>query len=253
LPEPLNITKPSLEKHFEEIAGILGEFVDIEASVDVEVDLDVSPVVAAMAGDGCERILRNRGRARVPVAPFKSLGSDLWAWLSYREEWVHERPVAGKRTFTFQSASMTVHFGCKFDNFKPQMFRAEWAGWAKWDGVDFSYQAGDAGHPHWQFDALESLSEQGASERADLLREMLADEDRGEVRDFAPQLHSDEVRDLVSQQQLNRIHFASAAAWWKTPPHSDHAHSPKSVKDLKIWLRQSLSYLSTELDRLQSA
>ncbi|MFC2252620.1 hypothetical protein ACETRX_23490 [Labrys portucalensis] len=148
---------------------------------------------------------------------------------------------------------MTIHFGWKFDKYKPQMFRAEWAGWANWDGIDLGYQAGDAAHPHWQFDALESLSEVGATERAAILRDILADSERGGVRDFVPQLPSNDVRDLVSQQQLSRIHFASAAAWWKASPHCDHAHSPERVKDLEVWLHQSLSYLSSELDRLQVA
>jgi hypothetical protein len=173
-------------------------------------------------------------------------------WLSYREEWDYDRPVGGRQVLMFRSASMTIHFGWKYDEYKPQMFRAEWAGWANWDGIDFSYQAGDAGHPHWQFDALESLSEAGATERAAMLREILADGDHEGVRDFVPQLPADDVRDLVSRQELSRVHFASAAAWWKAPPHCDHAHSPERVRDLQVWLHQSLSYLSSEFDRLKA-
>lgn len=241
-----------MEAHLNQIAEVLGAVVDVDAQVEIQVDWNVSPAVAALAGDGCERIARNRGRAGVQVAPIKHLGRGLWVWLSYREEWSYDRQVAGRQSFTFRSASMTVHFGLKFDEYKPQMFRAEWAGWTDWGGNDLSYQAGNAAHPHWQFDALESLSEAGIDERAALLREILEDEDRDEIQDFAPQLPEGDVRDLVSHQSLSRIHFTSAAAWWKAPPHCDHAHSPMRVKDIKIWLSGSLSYLSSELDRLKS-
>lgn len=252
MPQPLTVTRATLETHLGQIAEILGAVVDIDAQIEIQVDWNVSPAVVALAGDGCERIARNRGRSGVQVAPVRQLGRGLWVWLSYREEWAYDRQVAGRQSFTFRSASMTVHFGLRFDEYKPQMFRAEWAGWADWDGVDFSYQAGDAAHPHWQFDALESLSDAGATERAALLREILADGDREGVRDFAPQLPTDDVRDLVSHQQLSRIHFASAAAWWKAPPHCDHTHSPERVRDLQVWLRRSLSYLHSELDRLEA-
>ncbi|MEP4164129.1 hypothetical protein [Maricaulis sp.] len=242
-----------MEAHFKLVAEILSELVDVHAQVDVEVNWSMSPAVAALAGEGCERISRNRGRAGVLVAPLKHLGQGLWAWLSYREEWSYGREIGGRKRFIFRSASMTVHFGWKFDAYKPQMFRAEWAGWADWGGAELGYQAGEAGHPHWQFDALESLSEEGASERAAMLRKILSDGDHGGVRDFIPQLPTDDVRDLVSHQQLSRIHFASAAAWWKASPNCDHAHSPDRVKDLQVWLRQTISYLSSELDRLQIA
>lgn len=253
MPQPLTVTRSTLQAHLDQIAERLGAVVEIDAQIEIQVDWNVSPAVAALAGDGCERIARNRGRSSVLVAPIKQLGRGLWVWLSYREEWAYDRQVAGRQLFTFRSASITVHFGLRFDAYKPQIFRAEWAGWADWDGVNFSYQAGDAAHPHWQFDALESLSDSGAAERATLLREMLAaDENREGVRDFVPQLPTDDVRDLVSHQQISRIHFASAAAWWKAPPHCGHAHSPKRVKDLQVWLSHSISYLHSELDRLET-
>ena len=88
----------------------------------------------------CEPVQRNRG-ARVQVAPLLQLEQGLWVWLSYREEWANERPVGGRRRFSFRAGSITVHFGWKQDLFKPQMFRAEWAGWAKWDNREYGFQA----------------------------------------------------------------------------------------------------------------
>jgi hypothetical protein len=249
VPEPLSATQTQLEGHFAQVAEILNAAIDLEAEIQIQVDSDVSPAVAALAGNGCERISRNMGR-RVQVAPLRLLHQGLWAWLSYREQWDHDRPVGGRRRFSFRSAGITIHFGWKFDEFKPQMFRAEWAGWAKWDGADHSFQGAGAGHPHWQFDALDSLPNEAASERAAMLREIIEGDIGSVVRDFAPQLPEDDIRDIIATQKLSRIHFASAAAWWKTPPNDQHAHCPERVHDLQAWLQRSLGYLVLELGRL---
>ena len=251
MPEPLRATQAKLEAHFAQVAEILGAAVDLEAEIQVEVDWDASPTVAALAGNGCERISRNMGR-QVQVAPLRLLRQGLWAWLSYREQWDHDHPIGGRRRFSFRSAGITVHFGWKFDEFKPQMFRAEWAGWAKWNGADHSFQAAAAGHPHWQFDALDSLPNEEAAERAAMLREIIEGDMGGAVRDFAPQLPDEDIRDIVTSQKLSRMHFASAAAWWKAPPNDQHAHGPERVLDLQTWLRRSLWYLALELGRLST-
>jgi hypothetical protein len=145
-----------------------------------------------------------------------------------------------------------VHFGWKNDLFKPQMFRAEWAGWADWGGNSYGFQAANAGHPHWQFDALESLPDAHAAERATMLRDLLSEAVEPEVRDFSPQLASSDVRDVVTAQKISRIHFASAAAWWKPAPHDEHAHGPVTARDVESWVQRSLEYLNTELERLQA-
>lgn len=249
MPEPLRARQSQLEAHFVRVQEILSAAVDIDSKIQVQVDWDVSPAVAALAGDGCERILRNRGR-RVQVAPLTLLDQGLWAWLGYREEWDHDRPVGGRRQFSFRSAGMTIHFGWKLDEFKPQILRAEWAGWAKWNGADHSFQAEDAGHPHWQFDALDSLPNGEAAERAAMLREIIEGNIDGAVRDFTPQLPENDVREIIAAQKLSRMHFASAAAWWKASPNDQHAHCPGRVHDLQTWLQRSLRYLVQELDRL---
>jgi hypothetical protein len=130
------------------------------------------------------------------------------------------------------------------------MFRAEWAGWAKWNRTDYSFQAADAGHPHWQLDALESLSDDDLAERAEKLLSQLKAESDPEVREFSPQLPHSDVRDMVIAQKLSRIHFASAAAWWKSAPHDEHAHGPKGLVEVENWVRRSLDYVKLELKRL---
>jgi len=250
--EPLQASEAQLKAHFTEVANILTEMVDGSVDVQVLLDWNVSPVVATLGGEGSELIPRNRG-GRVAVAPFLQISQGLWAWLSYREEWDHDRPVGRTRRFSFRSAGVTIYFGWKTDAYKPQMFRAEWSGWAKWNGQDLSFQAGEAGHPHWQFDALDSLPDEELAERATMLREIIEGDINGPVRDFAPQMANADIRDVVTNQKLSRIHFASAAAWWKSSPNNQHAHGPATTKELRIWLQQTLSYISVELSRLQAA
>jgi hypothetical protein len=186
--------------------------------------------------------------------PMLHLKSGLWAWLGYREDWDGE-PSAGRvRRFSFRSAGLTVHFGYRNVRHKPQMFRAEWAGWARWNGTNYSHQAGDAAHPHWQFDVLESLKRDDASERAATFLSVLkSEEGSAEPREFRPQtLDDDDVGDMIGVQELSRIHFASAAAWWKSQPGGIHAHAPSKAEDIQVWLRETLIYLLRELGRLQA-
>jgi hypothetical protein len=72
------------------------------------------------------------------------------------------------------------------------------------------------------------------------------------MHEFSPQLAEDEVRDAVSVQKISRMHFASAAAWWKPAPHNEHAHGPGRVADVENWVRCSMNYVNAELGRLQT-
>ena len=225
MPAPLIKTQSQLEMHFQRTGDILAATVDLSAKVQIEVDWALSRIVGGLRGVGCEFIPRNRG-LRVPVAPLLHLQQGLWAWLGYQEEWDEERPNRKIRRFSFKSVGLTIHFGWKNNVFKPQMFRAEWAGWAKWSGVDCSFQTADAGHPHWQFDAHDSLPDAELAQRAAALRSRLEADAEPEIREFSPELLDADVRDVVTAQKLSRIHFASAAAWWKSAPHDEHAHGP---------------------------
>lgn len=247
LVEPLAATEGRLQQHFQQIASILRQML-ATTKISVFPDWNVSPLVAGLVGESCELVHRNRGQ-RAQVAPFVQLQQSLWAWLSYREEWDTLPSAGATRRYSFRSLSLTVHFGQQFEAFKPQIFRIEWAGWAKWDGAAYGFQASDAGHPHWQFDALESFPDRDANERIEMLREILAGEQET-VKEFQPSLPQGDARDLVKSRQLSRMHFPSAAAWWKLPPYNKHAHSPGDVRELQVWLQQSLAYVATELSRL---
>ena len=251
MPAPLRVTQVSLTKHFASIKATLGTYIDQNAPTSIEADWSVDPLVAGLVGAGCEYIARNRG-PKVPVAPVLLIESGLWAWIGYREEWGSELPAGGNRLFSFRSAGLTIHFGYRNILHKPQMFRAEWAGWANWNGIDYGYQAGNAAHPHWQFDALESLkTDDCTNQAADFLSVLKNEGQETEPRDFSPQsVGSEEINDLISAQEISRIHFASAAAWWKTAPNDAHAHSPRAPTEIQVWVEKTLEYVVRELARL---
>ena len=252
VPVPLVVPERSVAKHFRSMEAILDAHIAGTASAKLFADWNVVPLVAGLIDTGCEYVARNRGRP-VPVARILPLGEDLWAWFSYREEWARERPAGRTRRFSFRSVGLTIHFGYLNNQHKPQMFRAEWAGWASWNGTDYGHQAGDAAHPHWQFDALESLRRDDAVRRAaDSLAVLRMEKQETEPRDFSPQsIGLDDVRDLVSTRKLSRIHFASGAAWWKGPSMDAHAHSPTSVTEIQVWVKKTLGYVVRELGRLR--
>jgi len=195
---------------------------------------------------GAERTSRNRG-ADVFVVPLMDLGSGLLAWLGYREEWSLEA-VGKSKLFSFQSSSATIHFGFEGIEPKPQMFRAEWAGLVK-DGKGWGFQAGDAGHPHWQFDGLESIA---TTEDAEAVAELIrADRPEPALREFGvATIDMPEVKAVASSRATGSIHFASAAAWWRSHPSDAHAHHPENVQQIQRWLSRTLSYISVELRRV---
>jgi len=250
-PSPLTVNQVGLEAHLRATAEVLGGVLE-GSPVGVEADWHAAPLIAGLVGAGCERVQRNRG-GLVNVAPLAALNARLLAWLGYREEWDIATKRSAKPRYLFRTASLSVYFGCLRDIYKPQMFRAEWSGWAPWVGGRFGFQGNDAGHPHWQFDAVESLREDDQQERAETILEWLAEETSANegVREFEATPTSD-VKDMIATQELARIHFASAAAWCKPVPNNAHAHSPKTTAEIQTWLSRSLSYLRDELTRLRS-
>ena len=246
---PLVATYPKLLAHFQQSGSILAAAVDTSAQLQIEHEIVHSRAIVGLFGPGCEFVARNRGRP-APVAPLLHLREGLWVWLGYHEEWQEERRIRNIRRFSFRSVGLSIHFGLRNNTFKPQMFRAEWAGLAKWNGADYSFQAADAAHPHWQFDALDSLPDDTLSRRAAQLLQRLKSEPNPDIREFSPLLSEVDVRDMITVQKVSRIHFASAAAWWKVPPNRNHVHNPSDLSDIENWMRHSLEYIKLELNRL---
>jgi hypothetical protein len=247
--KPFNIKGQDLEAHRLATQALLST-ASLSKGVALEGE-DLGGLVAfgVARGAGAERTARNRG-ADVFVVPIKNLGGGLFAWLGYREEWSSQ--IAGKsKVFTFRSSGATVHFGFEGVEPKPQMFRAEWAGLVKVD-KGWGFQAGDAGHPHWQFDALESLAAAGAAEEAAIVADLIrADVQEPALRDFGLAVAEiPEVKTVASSRAMAAIHFASAAPWWRSSPGDAHAHYPESVQHIHRWLSRTLSYVALELTRV---
>ena len=245
-------SKSEVEGHFRSIGEVICEHVDATAQVQIIADWNIAPLVMGVAGSGCETAQRNRG-LDAPVAPIFLLKDGLWAWLGYREEWDSEPPAGRTQRFSFRSAGLSIHLGYRGFRYKPQMFRAEWAGWARWNNLQGeSYQAGNAAHPHWQFDALESLKPDEREVLAATILDVLRSEADGvPAREFVPSgLTREDASELIGRHDISRIHFASAAVWWNDRPHDAHAHAPRAVRDVQKWLRQTLTYVNAELMRI---
>jgi len=243
----LEVTTKDLDQHLIETSRILLGVTDQRREAHLEAETAGDAIVAGLVGVDCETIERIVGR-RANVIAFLPLQGLLVAWLSYQENW---RILAGRgKNREFRSASLSVYFGLENEAYKPQVFRAEWAGWAKWNAqAAASFQA-DAGHPHWQFDALESLAEDKSALRRQTLEVLRDPDDEEPVHEFDPSPET--VRDLVLAQGLSRVHFPSAAAWWRPTPHNGHAFAPGNTIELRSWLTHTLRYLKTELAALRN-
>jgi hypothetical protein len=243
---PLRLTEDGLRTHLTAVEKLL------TASAGRDLRLapgwEQRPLVAGLVGDACELVERNRG-APSWVAPIMQLKSSVWAWLGYREEWAEEK--RGAKHLSFNLSSLTIHFGARNNVYKPQIFRAEWAG-LSWNGTEFRQLPEKAGHPHWQFDGMESFGAEEEDAAAELLAVLKLEENEGEAKEFTPDnLSRSDLRSLVALQEISRVHFPSAACWWKVKPDDAHAHRPKNVQELRKWLTCTLKYVADELSRLR--
>lgn len=238
-------TRDSLERHLEEIAAKLNKH--LAAPAELTVDWAIDPVAAGLDGANCETIDRTRGRSS-RAARLTDLKHGLWAWVAYREEWDSAPPAGRTPRFSFRTSSITLFVGFRDLLPKPQLLRLEWAGYTKQAG-GFGFQGGNAGHPHWQFDALEGFLADTAEEARELASILRREAQERPPQDFVPaQVTEREVRDIVSVRRFSRLHLASCANWWSISP--VHQHAPVSLQNLTNWVDHAFTYLSEELARL---
>jgi hypothetical protein len=174
------------------------------------------------------------------VAPLQRISGDVFAWVGLDEVWTS---VAGTLPFAFKQLGITIHFGLINDPVKPQAFRAEWAGVADWGGGSgLGFQSPGAGHPHWQFDALESLRAVEAAAAFEPEPSELVEAFDADVA--IPDL-------LLDAITIERMHFASVAPWWRSTPTDTpvHVHAPADEQALTRWTAGCLEYLKQELGR----
>lgn len=248
MPEPLILPEGKLRQHVDAVGASIRSIINANVGLRIP-NSGVGSVAAILIGEDCERVPRNRGQD-VFVAPIRDLGNELWAWLGLQEEWNREGSRK-RRQFSFRSIGMTVHFGYRNEVAKPQMFRAEWSGWTKWNGSQHGFQGGNAGHPHWQFDALESLTLGLELAQVEDDLERLRSGGTAGIREFGKDgLGKASIEEAVRNRKLSRFHFPSAAAWWMKTPRNLHAHSPTSGNEIEVWAKETLCYTLRELERI---
>ncbi|HEV2955407.1 MAG TPA: hypothetical protein VGX95_04775 [Xanthobacteraceae bacterium] len=154
------------------------------------------------------------------------------------------------RQYAFRHLSLTVHFGFTNDPLKPQVFRSEWSGIRDWTGAGPGFQSPGAGHPHWQFDLATAL-QLDSRETLDLVFDDSGDDT---VEDFATIASDQNVLRLVQSTTIERMHFASAAPWWRRQASDDqplHMNAPEDQESLSRWLLACIVYLKQELARCE--
>lgn len=218
-----------------------------ESELSVALSPTPSAIYAEFAGGACEYVDRNRG-GRVSVAPFTKIGhGSLQSWLGLQEKW--EQRTKGR--YVFHHVSLTVHLGYAGELLKPQIFRSEWPGITNWDSSRFGFQAPGAGHPHWQFDAMTAVREKVVAQREQSLAVL---REESVVTEFELAERKTDILLDVRQAALERIHFASAAPWWRQAEDGSygvHMNAPGSAEEVARWMIQCIVYIKQELKRLQ--
>lgn len=214
-------------------------------------DLSIVPeyvanrVTAGFFGRVCEYAERNLGRPS-PVAPLTQIGrGSLRSWLGFHEMWEQK----SGNTFIFHHVSLTVHLGYEGYLSKPQIFRSEWPGVRSWSSAEIGFQSPGAGHPHWQFDAIRTISD---ADRAQKERSLAKLREESAVEEFNSGEVADDAISIVKRMALERIHFASAAPWWlpnANRPYGVHMNAPPDPGALTRWTVQCVAYLRQELAR----
>ena len=242
--EPLQLDGSELDQHFGAMSNRMRS-VTGKRQVQFSGNTDTNPVAANLVGNDCEYANVAR-RGRIPVVRLVDLKDNLYAWIAVSGQWdaVKERSKRGQRKFQFVSLGLSVYFGSQDNENKLLMFRAEWAGPKPAGDGTYKFTPPNAGHPHWHFDALASLVSRN--------REVSDGEiPTGPVEgsELFERYESDSVSRFL-RPNIDRIHFASGATWWKSE--SAHLHTPDSPGELETWASGCAKYMKDELRALLS-
>lgn len=197
-------------------------------------EINSTSATMTLAGRASEVIARNRG-GKHPVVPLAALNEDVYIWTGYREVWQKQ---GSEQNLRFVEGGFTLHLGRLGDMAKPQILRSEWVGRRSRAFVEM------AGHPHWQFDVLESTR---SIVPASPIRFDDADSP-SPVTEFDSAALSVDGSDLLKGLTVESMHFASAAMWWRQPETSV-ANVPEKVGDVDRWILSCVAYLRQEAAR----
>ena len=186
------------------------------------------------SGPAGEIIGRNLGEKQ-KVLKLCAISEEFFVWVGYREHW---RRGGSERNFRFVSAGFTFYVGRIWERYKLQFMRSEWVSKRS---PEFNQ---GIGHPHWQVDAIETIRRHQRQEQPSFGSEP-GDASVLPRLDNGP--NNQDIETLL-KMRIERMHLASAAAWWQTPP-AQIAHSPKSIGELDHWIVGCISYFRQELKR----
>lgn len=186
----------------------------------------------SLGGRASEVITRNLG-GKHRVLPLCPLSNEFYAWIGFRERWSNE---GKEQNYRFEEGGFTLHVGRVGEVAKPQVMRSEWVGRRN---AGFGNHAG---HPHWQVDVLETVRRTAADAPA-----IFRTNETPVPMEFSPPI-DDSGAALLTRFTAERMHLASAAAWWRKPA-SPIATAPTSVAELDRWNLGCISYLRQEVQR----
>ena len=213
-----------LSEFLEERAGEIACFHNI---------LDRDAVIF-LGGRASETIERNTG-SNHQVVRLCALSEEVFAWAGFREQW---QRLGREKKFRFVSAGFTFHTGRQGELRKPQMMRSEWV--SRRSREFHSH----IGHPHWQVDVLDTIRRSLRQKDAGFGN----DSELGDNGHFEDVRQTDNVPRTLLNMPFERMHLASAAAWWQPQP-VQIAHSPASVAELDRWIIGCIAYTRQELMR----
>lgn len=240
-PAPLIKTKGQLQARSNHLSSALSQCLGAPStSLQAFVEFAPEVAVAELQGEATEQIRGRNWGGQTQVARLCDLGSIGPAWVGLRERWVSVPAKGGRPSFAFESASITIYAGEIGTAEKAQLMRAEWAGYTNRGGTE-CFQAGGAGHPHWQIDVLETL--RNIEEDAARFGETPA------LRDFGAQPREATYKSQLLVAPFERFHFASAAHWWRSEQEgqSRQQHAPNDDDDLSRWIIATIEYVRDQL------
>lgn len=238
---PLLQSRGQLEARTHSVSLALAKLLGASsASLQAHIEFVAQAAVTELQGAATEHIrARNWGRG-THVTELCDLGAVGPAWVGLREKWEFAETRGNRPFYAFESASITVYAGEAGAVEKAQILRAEWAGFLSRGGIE-CFQAGEAGHPHWQIDVFETL--RGMEEDAPRFGELPP------ARPFSAGRSSEDYKTNLKATPFERFHFASGAHWWL--PDSEGAsrqqHTPRDDADVTRWILGSISYIREQL------
>jgi len=233
--DPFSVTSEGLKPHWNTLMTELAAHLDPRTSRVALIPTVVgNQIITSFAGDVVRLAGRNRGNP-TPVAPLRAVGRDWEVWLGYREVWTL---LTGVQRFVFSSADLTIFFAIAQSEDFQQILRAEWTGQSK-DVDGWSFKPSDAGHPHWQIDAIEVFRQDRELEAA---RQLLRETEPREFGEPGPVSIP-----FPPWFEIARMHLASGMRPWLDDL---IAHGPSDLAAVRAWVVKTVYLLNIELARL---